>query len=164
MTKLNQTKNRDLPESNRTRVIEALNARLSDTLDLVLQSKQAHWNLKGPSFIALHELLDEIADRLREQGDTMAERAVALGGIAEGTLQVVSERTSIPPLPVDLQAQNPLVDRLTDAFAKHAAQLREAIRTAEAADDADTADVFTEVSREVDKDLWFLEAHLARFE
>jgi starvation-inducible DNA-binding protein len=164
MSKLNYTKNNDLSEDTRAKVVEELNARLADSIDLFNQTKQAHWNIKGPNFIALHELLDEVAEHLEEHSDTIAERAVILGGIAGGTSQQVAQNTSLPAFPPALQAQTAVVDKLTDAMAVFAAKVRAAIHITDQAGDADTADLFTEVSRSVDKDLWFLEAHLAKLD
>ncbi|MEM1025927.1 MAG: DNA starvation/stationary phase protection protein Dps [Myxococcota bacterium] len=160
MSKLNKTKNNDLPEHTREAMVDLLNARLADTMDLFNQTKQAHWNIKGPSFIALHELLDSVAEHFEEYSDTIAERCVILGGVAQGTTQSIGKNTSIAEFPADLQAQNPVIDTLSTHVADYGAKLRKAINAADEAGDKDTADLFTEVSRVIDKDLWFLEAHL----
>ncbi len=149
----------DLPDNTRKAMIALLNARLADTLDLKLLVKQAHWNVKGPGFIALHELFDQIAGRVDAFSDDIAERAVALGGIAVGTSQAIGAASTLAPYPTDLTDEKghlkELADRLA-AFGKHA---RAAIDAADEAGDKDTADLFTGISRQIDKDLWFVEAH-----
>lgn len=149
-----------LPDNTRKAMIALLNARLADAIDLRLAVKQAHWNVKGPTFIALHELFDQIQARVDAFVDDIAERAVALGGAAHGTAQVVVKETKLKPYPTELMPEkdhlNALADRLS-AFGKLA---REAIDAADEAGDKDTADLFTGVSRQMDKDLWFIEAHL----
>lgn len=163
MSKLNPTKN-DLSPEVRAQMVDLLNARLADAIDVFNMTKQAHWNVKGPNFIALHELFDEVAERVEEHVDLIAERAVILGGIARGTTQAVAEKTSLEPYPVDLQASMGTVDRLSSALAAFGANIRQAIDAADEAGDKDTADLFTEVSRAVDKDVWFIEAHAARLD
>jgi starvation-inducible DNA-binding protein len=156
---MHPTKN-NLPANVRTEVVKLLNARLADALDLYLQAKQAHWNVKGPNFIAYHELFDEVATRLLGHSDELAERATELGGIAEGTSQVVGQRTTLKPYPITISAGREHVDTLSSALADFGAKVRAAIDTADGHGDKDTADLFTEISRAVDKDVWFLEAHL----
>lgn len=156
---MNPTKN-DLNEATRTQMVKLLNERLADTIDLFNQIKQAHWNVKGTSFIALHELFDDIAEHAEEWSDDIAERAVQLGGQAEGTSQVVSQRTTLPAYDTTLSDGLDHVDKLSTTLAKYGAQVRQSIDSADKAGDKDTADLFTEVSRGTDKDLWFVEAHL----
>lgn len=151
----------DLKGNTRAAMIEMLNARLADAIDLKLAVKQAHWTIRGPAFIALHELLDQIAGRMEEHGDTMAERAVQLGGLTLGTTQAVGKATSLPPYPTDITAQADHLKALRDRLAAFAKSCRTAIDAAADAGDADTADIMTGVSRAVDKDLWFIGAHLA---
>lgn len=150
----------DLPAGTRTRVVELLNARLADAIDLGTQSKHAHWNVKGPSFIALHELFDKVAEAVEDQIDTMAERVTALGGRAHGTLAAVARGTSLKPYPEDITEGLAHVDALSSALADFGAKVRAGIDAADKLGDADTADLFTGISRETDKNLWFLEAHL----
>lgn len=157
-SKLNQTKN-DLPEQTRRKVIDLLNQSLADTLDLHLQAKQAHWNVKGPSFFSLHELFDKVAEELEGFADEIAERAVALGGIARGTVRVAAKSSRINEYPLDISAGSKHVQALSDALSAFGKSVRAAIDTATKMRDADTADLFTEVSRGVDKLLWFVEAH-----
>lgn len=153
------TKN-NLPESVRTQMVRLLNARLADAVDLFDQAKQAHWNVKGLAFISLHELFDTIADHVEEFADSLAERAVQLGGVAEGTCQVVAERTSLNPYSLTMTAGSDHVDAVSSALADFGGKVRAAIDVADGGGDKDTADLFTEISRQVDKDVWLLEAHL----
>jgi starvation-inducible DNA-binding protein len=150
----------DLPESVRTSMVTLLNNRLADAIDLGTQSKQAHWNVKGPHFIALHELFDRIAEHIEDHVDTLAERITALGGTANGTIAAVSRTSSLAPYPSDIADGVQHVDALSRAVAAFGAGVRKGIDAAAKAGDADTSDLFTEISRETDKDLWFLEAHL----
>ena len=150
----------DLPASTRTKVIELLNARLADAIDLGTQAKHAHWNVKGPSFIALHELFDKVAESLEDHVDTIAERVTALGGTARGTVTAVARTTCLKPYPEDISEGLAHVDALSAALADFGARVRAAIDSADKLGDADTSDLFTGVSRENDKYLWFLEAHL----
>ena len=150
----------DLPARVREQVAELLNARLADAIDLGAQSKYAHWNVKGPNFIALHELFDKVAESIEEQIDTIAERITALGGRAHGTIAAVSRTSSLRPYPEEIVEGLAHVEALSGALADHGAKLRGAIESADRLGDADTADQFTGISRETDKYLWFLEAHL----
>jgi starvation-inducible DNA-binding protein len=156
---LHKTKN-DLTEKTRNAMIELLNQQLADVLDLGLQAKQAHWNVKGPHFIGLHELFDKAAEELEEFTDEIAERAIELGGVALGTIQIVSKNSRLIAYPLDLASGQGHVTALSSALANFGATTRTAIDTAGKAGDADTADLFTEVSRGVDKLLWMVEAHL----
>lgn len=149
----------DLPEAARLRVIPLLNQQLADAIDLGLQAKHAHWNVKGSQFAALHALFDDAAEILEELADELAERAVELGGIAAGTLQKVAATSRLPAYDGALLAGMDHVRALGGALAHFARSTRAAIDNAATAGDATTADVFTEVSREVDKLLWKLAAH-----
>ncbi|HEY3803542.1 MAG TPA: DNA starvation/stationary phase protection protein Dps [Kofleriaceae bacterium] len=153
------TKN-DLPEATRTKVIALLNARLADAIDLQTQMKQAHWNVKGPSFIALHELFDKVNEDVEEYVDTLAERAVTLGGVAFGTARSVAKASQMTEYPLQASTGREHVDAVSSALAQFGKSVRAAIDTSAELRDADTADVFTEVSRGVDKWLWFVESHL----
>lgn len=152
----------DLPESDRAALVVLLNARLADAIDLSLQAKQAHWNVRGPHFVALHALFDQVAANAVEYADLMAERVVALGGAAEGTLQVVDQRTQLTDYPTTIVQWEAHVERVGSALATFGGAVRLAIDTSARGNDADTADLFTEVSRGVDKLLWMVEAHLDR--
>jgi starvation-inducible DNA-binding protein len=155
---LHRTKN-DLPEPTRAKIVELLNSHLASGIDLYLQTKQAHWNVKGPSFIALHELFDKVASTVQEAVDDMAERVVQLGGSARGTLQAAGKATSLKEYPIAITDSRDHVDALSSALATFGSGMRDAIETATDLDDAGTADLFTQVSREIDKQLWFVEAH-----
>jgi starvation-inducible DNA-binding protein len=150
----------DLSAKARTRMTDLLNARLAEAIDLQLQAKQAHWNVKGPAFIALHELFDKLAAELDGYGDEMAERITALGGIAEGTLQAVAGRSQLAAYPLEISEGRAHLDALAAGYARFAKTVRKAIDTAGKAGDADTSDLFTGISRGADKGLWLLEAHL----
>ena len=150
----------DLPDNAKKASIDLLNARLAESIDLALITKQAHWNLKGPQFIAIHEMLDGFRDEIDEGTDTMAERVVQLGGTAIGTSQEVVKRSELKPYPTDIYAIHDHLAALIDRYSKVANTVRAAIDTADEAGDADTADIFTQVSRDLDKALWFLEAHV----
>jgi starvation-inducible DNA-binding protein len=150
----------DLPAGTRTKAIELLNARLADAIDLGAQTKHAHWNVKGPSFIALHELFDKIAETVEDQIDTIAERVTALGGTARGTLASVSRGTSLKPYPEDISDGVTHVEALSAVLADFGRKARAAIEESAKSGDAGTSDLFTGISRETDKSLWFLEAHL----
>ena len=154
-----RTKN-DLPEAVRSKVIELLNQRLADALDLNMQTKHAHWNVKGPHFIALHELFDQVAENIEEHVDTIAERVTSLGGTALGTVAAVSKRSSLKPYPEEITDGIAHVEALSSALADFGAKARKSIEASAQFGDADTSDLFTGVSRDVDKYLWFLEAHL----
>ena len=152
------TKN-DLPQQTRTKVIELCNARLADAIDLQTQMKQAHWNVKGPNFIALHELFDKINEDVEEYVDLIAERVVQLGGVAEGTARMIVKRSSLAEYGATGANGPEHVEALSTALATFGKLARQAIQKSAELDDADTADLFTEISRGVDKWLWFVEAH-----
>ena len=148
-----------VPSNSKAASIGLLNARLADGIDLALATKQAHWNLKGPQFIAIHEMLDGFRSEQDEWNDTMAERVAQLGGTALGTTQIVNAGTKLKAYPTDVYAIADHLAALIDRYADYGNALRENIE-ASADSDADTADIFTEVSRGIDKQLWFLEAHV----
>jgi starvation-inducible DNA-binding protein len=150
----------DLPAKARATVIGLLNARLADAIDLKLQAKQAHWNVKGPQFIALHELFDKVAGELDGQADDVAERITALGGVAEGTVQAVTGRSKLVSYPLDIIEGRAHLEALATAIARFGKSVRKAIEESAKAGDADTSDLFTGISRSADKNLWLLEAHL----
>jgi starvation-inducible DNA-binding protein len=153
-----KTKN-DLPESSRIKAIESLNSRLADCKDLQTQTKQAHWNVKGPNFIALHELFDKINEDVEDYVDEIAERVVQLGGVALGTARIVAKRSSLAEYPASAVDGQDHVEALSTALACFGKTARLAIEEANELQDLDTADLFTEVSRGIDKCLWFVEAH-----
>lgn len=150
----------DLPDNTRKAMIALLNARLVDAIDLRLGLKQAHWNVKGPNFIALHELFDQIQGRVGVFVDDIAERAVALGGYAKGATQAVALGTQLKAYPTELLEIGEHAAAVADRLASFGKLARNAIGAADEAGDMGTADLFTGVSRQVDKDLWLVEAHL----
>ena len=150
-----------LEENSRNAMVELLNERLADTLDLMLALKQAHWNLKGPGFIGVHQFIDEVVDRVRESTDTIAERAQILGGAARGTTQAIEGSSKMEPYPTDLVDVQDHVRALTERFRAIGERVRDAIEAADEAGDEDTADLFTEVSRQLDKDAWMIGANAA---
>ena len=154
-----KTKN-DLPEATRVKAIELLNARLADCKDLQTQVKQAHWNVKGPNFISLHLLFDKVNEDVEDYVDDLAERAVQLGGIAEGTARMAAKRSTLTEYPANTVDGRSHVDALSSVLATFGKSVRKAIDQANEIEDLDTADLFTEISRGTDKWLWFVEAHL----
>jgi starvation-inducible DNA-binding protein len=156
---MHETKN-DLPERTRKRVVELLNGRLADAIDLGAQTKHAHWNVKGPNFIALHELFDKVAENVEEHIDEIAERITALGGTAYGTLAAAARTTSLDKYPEDITEGLAHVEALSTVLAGYGKKVRKGIDQSGKLGDADTADLLTGLSRDVDKYLWFLEAHL----
>jgi starvation-inducible DNA-binding protein len=158
MTKMYNTKI-DLDFEKREPIIALLNQQLADTFDLYSQTKQAHWNVKGAQFIQLHELFDKLATEVLDYVDTIAERATTLGGTALGTARMSSDASRLPEYP-DVVGSMESVQALVDRYAILAASSRAAIDTSNEFGDADTADLFTGISRGLDKSLWFLEAHL----
>lgn len=156
---MQQTKN-DIPMKTRIQVVSYLNARLADCLDLGTQAKQAHWNVKGPSFHALHLLFDEVAEDIEAYSDLIAERLVQLGGTARGTAREVAASSSLAEYPHEITKGDEHLDALANALAAFGTLVREGIEDCGAFGDADSADIFTEISRGIDKWLWMVEAHL----
>jgi starvation-inducible DNA-binding protein len=150
----------DLSPDIRQKMIDLLNRELADTLDLYTQSKQAHWNVKGLEFFQLHELFDKVAKDAFDYIDMIAERVTALGGYAFGTARMAAQNSTLPEYPRDAIDGRQHLDAMIDRWGRYATAVRRAIDTAQNEDDMTTADLFTEISREVDKDLWFLEAHV----
>jgi len=150
----------DLTPTTRQSAVELLNEHLADAIDLHLQAKQAHWNIRGPNFSGLHELFDRIAAEAGEYSDLIAERAVALGGVAAGTLQAVSGRTQLREYRLDAVAWRDHVRAMQDALATFGRGARKAVDDAAALNDTGTTDLFTSISRGADKTLWMVEAHL----
>jgi starvation-inducible DNA-binding protein len=154
------TTRNDLPEPARAKAVELLNDRLADAIDLHTQLKHAHWNVKGPQFIALHELFDKLHDQVEEYVDDIAERAVSLAGKALGTARLVAARSKLPEFPATATTGREHLEAVANSLASFGKAVRAAIDAANELRDADTADLFTGVSRGVDKALWFVEAHL----
>jgi len=150
----------DMGADLRKQVVTLLNQTLSASLDLKTQTKQAHWNVKGKDFFQLHELFDEMAGEIEEYVDMVAERVTALGGTALGTARVAANHSILPEYPLDAVDGEEHVAALADRYAAYGKHVREAIDQTDELGDADTADLYTEISRTIDKRLWFLEAHL----
>jgi starvation-inducible DNA-binding protein len=150
----------DLEEEARRQMIELCNQQLADTFDLYSQNKTAHWNVKGRDFYQLHELFDRLAEEVLPFVDEIAERITALGGQALGTVRMASQSSRLTDVPLDQVDGMAVVEAMAGCYANICASTREAIDQAEQAEDMDTADMFTEISRTLDKHLYFLEAHL----
>jgi starvation-inducible DNA-binding protein len=156
--KMYETEN-DISKERRSELNALMNRRLADAVDLQMQMKQAHWNVKGPSFIGLHELFDKVARSVEGYVDQIAERIVQLGGIAEGTVRLAASRTRLPEYPLAIADGMAHVEAVARALSTFGKEARATIDEANALDDADTADLFTEISRGTDQWLWFVEAH-----
>ena len=154
-----KTKN-EIPEANRVQIIEILNSCLATTLDAGLNARQAHWNVKGPNFIALHELFNKIYLCFGEYSDLIAERVVQLGGVAEGTAAYLTKRSNLKDYPISISDGLSHAEYLSDSLSMTAIQMRKAIDSCNEFRDAAAADICTEISRGIDKLLWTVEAHL----
>lgn len=150
----------DLPAHTREQMVTLLNQQLADAFDLYSQTKQAHWNVRGPEFSQLHALFDELADAMRGYVDLIAERVTALGGEARGTARMAAAASRLPEYPTDLAKGMEHVRCLAERYASLAATTRAGIATATEAGDLATADLLSDICRGLDKHLWFLEAHL----
>ena len=149
-----------LKSNSKAAVIDILNARLADAIDLALITKQAHWNLRGIQFIAVHQMLDPMRASLDEHADTIAERVAQLDGIALGTSQIVAKSSKLAPYPTDIRKVPDHLAALADRYAALANQVRQDIDATQDAGDADAADILTAFSRDLDKNLWFIKSHL----
>jgi starvation-inducible DNA-binding protein len=152
----------DVPEKDRAALVELLNARLADTADLYSQVKQAHWNVKGSDFFQLHQLFDTLAGEVYPFTDELAERATTLGGVATGTVRMAAQSSTLPEYPTDAINGQEHLKALIERYSVYVANIREGIDKADDHNDKTTADLFTEISRTVDKHLWFLEAHIQK--
>jgi len=150
----------DLDAETRQQVVALLNQQLADTFDLYSHTKQAHWNVKGLQFFQLHELFDKLAAELLDHVDTIAERSTTLGGTAMGTARMAAAKTRLPEYSAETVGGRESVEALVERYAELTATTRAAIDRADELGDVDTSDLFTGVSRGLDKSLWFLEAHL----
>ena len=150
----------DLPQDTREKLVAILNQRLADASDLKSQAKQAHWNVKGMNFIALHELFDQVSTEVETHIDDIAERITTLGGTAMGTIRVAAQNSSLSEYPLEITDGTAHVDALSTALADFGKRVRTDIDKTDELGDADTADLFTGISRAIDKLLWFVEAHI----
>jgi starvation-inducible DNA-binding protein len=157
-SKMYETEN-DIAQSRRSALCGLMNQRLADAVDLQTQMKQAHWNVKGPHFIGLHELFDQIDEAVESYVDLIAERIVQLGGIAEGTARSAAARSRLDEYPLTIADGHAHVEAVAKALSTFGHEARNTIDEADGLGDADTADIFTEISRGIDKWLWFVEAH-----
>lgn len=153
-----KTKN-GMDESLRRSISTLLNARLADTIDLMTQAKQAHWNVKGQAFESLHELFDEINAAVQGYADLVAERAVQLGAVVSGTARQAAERSGLKEYPLSIVSGDEHIEALSSALSAYGTLVRGDIETAQDKGDADTADILTEISRGTDKWLWLVESH-----
>jgi starvation-inducible DNA-binding protein len=149
----------DLSVKSRTQLNVLLNQRLASAVDLQMQMKQAHWNVKGPNFIGLHELFDKVAEAVENYVDEIAERVVQLGGVAEGTVRMAALRTRLTEYSPEISEGPAHIEGVARALSTFGQEIRNSINEADELGDADTADLFTEISRGIDKWLWFVEAH-----
>jgi len=152
----------DLPDHVRKAAGALLQARLSDALDLEAQLKQAHWNVKGPDFFSLHELFDKLHGEVEDAVDVLAERITALGGVPDGRVQTTARSSSLDEYPLEARSAETHLRAFAAALGRFGRAVRVGIDEAASSGDADTADVFTEISRAADKQLWLVEAHLDR--
>src|ERR1700687_3812183 len=150
-------KNKVLHEEQQAKIIELLNRRLADTIDLQLQSRQAYWNLKGAHFMALRELFDKVTEGVEEYANLIAEHIVQLGGMAEGTAHAVARRSSLDEYLLATADGQGHIDALTATLAAFGKHVRYASEQATELKDTDTAAFFTEIARGIDKWLWFVE-------
>ncbi len=150
----------DLDEDTRIELVGITNQQLADTIDLYLQTKQAHWNVKGPDFYAVHKFFDDLAASVEEFIDELGERVTALGGIALGTTRMAAEFSTLEEFDTSIVSSDDCLKALIERYAAYAASTRVAIERASELGDPTSEDLFTEISRVIDKDLYFLESHV----
>jgi starvation-inducible DNA-binding protein len=153
------TKN-SIPLEQRVQLIELLNIRLAEATDLYSHAKNAHWNIKGANFVGLHQLFDDIAKSVSKHADTLAERAVQLGGTALGTIHSAVQSSRLPLYPVTISNERDHLNALIESVSIFAKNVRVAQGWCTILQDQDTMDIFVEISRDMDRYLWMLEAHL----
>jgi starvation-inducible DNA-binding protein len=151
----------ELPAATREKIIAVLNQQLANLSDLRTQTKHAHWNVKGPQFWSVHKLFDELAEKVDDAADEIAERLTALGGVANGTVRQAAASTTLAEYPAGAFKDMAAVAAVSDAFGSTANAARKAIDESDKLGDAVTADILTQVVGELDASLYFLEAHLA---
>lgn len=148
-----------LSENIRGQSVELLNKHLAAAIDLHGQMKQAHWNVRGPAFIAIHELFDKVAAMVEEFSDMLAERAGSLGGVAKGGIKTVAEKSFLKPYPLEIADESKHIEAVSNALGQFGNSTREAIDQADDFGDKVTADLFTDITRQLDLQLWFVESH-----
>ena len=154
-----RTTHNTLAQSTRLQSVDILNHHLAAAIDLHAQVKQAHWNVRGPGFMAIHELFDRVSEDVEKYSDMLAERAGGLGGTAQGTLPVVTQRSFLVPYPLGIADVQQHVFAVSAALAAFGQSSREAIDSTDKHGDKATADLFTEIVRGIDQNLWFIESH-----
>ena len=157
-SELYETEN-SLPKGARGELVVLLNQHLADAIDLQLQLKQAHWNVKGPNFIGLHELFDKVAESVESYVDLIAERITQLGGIAQGTIRSAAANSRLTEYPPVLANGSDHVEAVANALSTFGDALQAALNETMALNDPNTTDMLTEISRGTDQWLWFVEAH-----
>ena len=157
-TKMHKTMN-PISENIRGSMVELLQTHLATAVDITYQTRQAHWNVKGMNFIAVHELFDDLHEETEEYVDTIAERLTAIGGQAHGTVQAASENSLLDPYPLDLVKSEDHLKRLTESYSKWSAAVAEGIEEASEAGDPLTEDLLTAIGRGLDKGIYFMESH-----
>lgn len=150
-----------LPKKVKAASIELLQTRLADSLDGWSHCKQAHWNVRGPGFMAIHELFDKVADGVAEGADAIAERLATLGGSPSGTARDVAKNTTLKPYPHGIANEHKHVEALSSSLSDLATKWRDAIDQSDKIGDAVTTDLFTRITGELDKLIWFVESHNA---
>ena len=150
----------DLPEPVRFKIVEMLNQRVAECIDLTLQAKQAHWNVKGPNFRSLHKLFDTVSTGIRKSSDLLAERLVQLGGIAQGTVEAVIDQSRLQAYPLTITAEVDHLNALSTSIASCGKWMRESVDIAAEWKDAGTSDLLLRTTQKLDQYLWMVEAHL----
>jgi starvation-inducible DNA-binding protein len=150
-----------LPDHIRMRVVASLNKHLAASIDLHGQTKQAHWNVRGPAFMAVHTLFDTVSEHIGAASDMLAERIGGLGGTAHGTVQTAVENSFLIPYDLGIGSEKEHIFAVAGALAAFGQSVQDAIGNAASLGDATTADLLTEISRTIDQQLWLVESHMA---
>jgi len=158
-----------IDDDTRQKLVKMLNQTLADTTDLYGQTKQAHWNVKGHDFYQLHLLYDELAEKLEEPADLVAERVVLLGGYAYGTVRMAAKNSRISPFPgadtdEDESGDPSFLTTLADRWAEYARYIREDEKKADELGDPATTDLYDQITHIADRGTWFVEGHLQRYD
>ena len=151
----------DLKRSATAKSVAFLHPVLASATDLLLSTKEAHWNVRGPNFMSIHLFFDKLYEEVGVYVDDLAERTIEMGGHARGTLKVAAKMSTLPDYPEGLISEKDHLHALVAQFVAFSIVVRAGIDLVDAAGDRDTADLLTQVSRGLDKQIWFLEAHLA---